>query len=85
MNRFISIKVMIMAFAAMSFHCLTDPLLAQVPSSMAGLPALTETPEQRDARMQWWRDAKFGLFIYWGAPLTSSPGYTFLSGVTSCI
>jgi len=66
MNRFISIKVMIMAFAAMSFHFLTDPLLAQVPSSMAGLPALTETPEERDARMQWWRDAKFGLFIHWG-------------------
>ena len=26
----------------------------------------TETKEQRDARMAWWRDAKFGLFIHWG-------------------
>lgn len=26
----------------------------------------TETPAQRDARMAWWRDAKFGLFIHWG-------------------
>jgi alpha-L-fucosidase len=25
-----------------------------------------ETPEQRDARMQWWRDARFGMFIHWG-------------------
>jgi alpha-L-fucosidase len=25
-----------------------------------------ETPDQRAARMQWWRDAKFGLFIHWG-------------------
>jgi len=25
-----------------------------------------ETPEQHDARMQWWRDARFGLFIHWG-------------------
>jgi alpha-L-fucosidase len=25
-----------------------------------------ETPEQRDARMGWWRDAKFGMFIHWG-------------------
>ena len=25
-----------------------------------------ETPEQHDARMAWWRDAKFGLFIHWG-------------------
>ena len=26
----------------------------------------TETAAQRDARMAWWRDAKFGLFIHWG-------------------
>ncbi len=26
----------------------------------------TETKEQRDARMAWWREAKFGLFIHWG-------------------
>ena len=25
-----------------------------------------ETAEQRDARMQWWRDARFGMFIHWG-------------------
>lgn len=25
-----------------------------------------ETPEQRDARMQWWREARFGMFIHWG-------------------
>ncbi len=25
-----------------------------------------ETKEQRDARMAWWREAKFGLFIHWG-------------------
>ena len=25
-----------------------------------------ETKEQRDARMGWWRDAKFGMFIHWG-------------------
>jgi alpha-L-fucosidase len=26
----------------------------------------SETPEQRAARMQWFRDARFGLFIHWG-------------------
>jgi alpha-L-fucosidase len=31
---------------------------AEVPS--------TETKEQRDARMKWWREAKFGMFIHWG-------------------
>jgi alpha-L-fucosidase len=25
-----------------------------------------ETREQRDARMAWWREAKFGMFIHWG-------------------
>lgn len=28
--------------------------------------AVTETPQQRNERMQWWRDAKFGMFIHWG-------------------
>ncbi len=26
----------------------------------------TETKEHRDARMEWWREAKFGMFIHWG-------------------
>ncbi len=25
-----------------------------------------ETPQQRDARMKWWREARFGMFIHWG-------------------
>ncbi len=37
----------------------------------AGLPALPavvrhEPPEQQDARLQWFREARFGLFIHWG-------------------
>jgi len=30
----------------------------------AALP--DETEQQTDARMKWWRDAKFGMFIHWG-------------------
>ena len=26
----------------------------------------TESKEQRDARMGWWREARFGMFIHWG-------------------
>ena len=26
----------------------------------------TETAAQRDARMKWWRDARFGMFVHWG-------------------
>jgi len=25
-----------------------------------------ETPEQKKERMQWWTDARFGMFIHWG-------------------
>jgi alpha-L-fucosidase len=28
--------------------------------------AAAESPAERDARMQWWRDARFGMFIHWG-------------------
>lgn len=27
---------------------------------------LTESKADRDARMQWWREARFGMFIHWG-------------------
>ena len=26
----------------------------------------TESSQQRDSRMQWWRDARFGMFVHWG-------------------
>jgi alpha-L-fucosidase len=29
-------------------------------------PYADETPAQRDARMAWWRAARFGMFIHWG-------------------
>ncbi len=35
-----------------------------VPTS---LPAMApETPEERNQRMAWWREARFGMFIHWG-------------------
>jgi len=35
------------------------------PVRAEGAP-LAETREQRDARMAWWRQARFGMFIHWG-------------------
>lgn len=32
--------------------------------AQTGLP--TETAAQRDARMRWWREARFGMFVHWG-------------------
>jgi len=46
-------------------------------SSVHPVPAIqdTETPAQRDARMAWWREARFGMFIHWG--LYSIPAGTW--------
>jgi alpha-L-fucosidase len=43
----------------------------------------TETPAQRDARMQWWREARFGMFIHWG--LYSIPAGTWNGKQTKSI
>jgi alpha-L-fucosidase len=42
--------------------------MAATALAQAATPAgqTAETPQQRDARMQWWRDARFGMFIHWG-------------------
>ncbi len=36
-----------------------------------GVNLVNETPAQHDARMQWFRDAKLGMFIHWGAYSTA--------------
>jgi alpha-L-fucosidase len=43
----------------------------QMAPPAAGLPALpavvrNETPEQHEARLKWFREARFGMFIHWG-------------------
>jgi alpha-L-fucosidase len=35
-------------------------------ADVSKVPQINETKEQRDERMQWFRDAKFGMFIHWG-------------------
>ena len=50
------------AFAvALAAACLIAFASAQTNPTASG-----ESKEQRDARMAWWREAKFGLFIHWG-------------------
>jgi alpha-L-fucosidase len=41
---------------------------AALPAGAEDAPKdyLSETREQHGARMQWWRDARFGMFIHWG-------------------
>lgn len=42
----------------------TPPPVADPNHPVSSVPG--ETKAQRDARMAWWRDAKFGMFIHWG-------------------
>jgi alpha-L-fucosidase len=35
-------------------------------ADVSKVPQIHETQAQRDERMQWFRDAKFGMFIHWG-------------------
>lgn len=35
-------------------------------SDLSHVPQINETSQQRDQRMQWFRDSKFGMFIHWG-------------------
>jgi alpha-L-fucosidase len=42
------------------------PQLNAQPASDNPDPYADETPAQRDARMKWFREARFGLFIHWG-------------------
>ncbi len=53
----------------MKSNCIAAPVLLLIllclPVAKCVL-AQPETPAEHDARMQWWREARFGLFIHWG-------------------
>jgi alpha-L-fucosidase len=50
------------AIAASVFQAQSQINLA-APSSQE---LTNETPAQREARMAWWREARFGMFVHWG-------------------
>src|SRR4029453_3580455 len=37
-----------------------------VPLAVSAALAGTESTAERDARMAWWRAARFGMFVHWG-------------------
>ncbi len=41
-------------------------LTAAIVAALAAAPALAQTADDKDARMAWWREARFGMFIHWG-------------------
>jgi alpha-L-fucosidase len=48
--------------AALNF---SNPLHA-ADADYTGYPYFKETPVQREVRMKWWHEAKFGMFVHWG-------------------
>ncbi len=62
------------AVIALAAICACTPLVHAAEVAPASNPE-SETKEQRDARMGWWRQAKFGMFIHWG--IYSVPAGTF--------
>ena len=56
--------VLIVAFTS---SCSTDKQTQQ-EEAPGGEPTnyLNESQEDRDQRMKWWREARFGMFIHWG-------------------
>ena len=51
------------------YHTLCRPLFIAallVAAAFSPTPCRAETPAERDQRMAWWRDARFGMFIHWG-------------------
>jgi len=46
--------------------CFAVGWLAAVAARRAEAALPGETKQQKDARMAWWREAKFGMFIHWG-------------------
>lgn len=60
----------ILAISISAFAATTPIVQAQTNKDqivdLSQVPQIRETTEQRDARMEWFRDAKFGMFIHWG-------------------
>ncbi len=54
------------ALVGSSSFCAIAADSPSTPSAMNPTTAPAETPEQHNARMAWWREARFGMFIHWG-------------------
>ena len=48
------------------FICLVYRVSPAASAEAAKTVAASETKENRDERMKWWRQARFGMFIHWG-------------------
>lgn len=57
------LSLFLLSVAVLSAYADLQPLPAKGDANHA---AVEETREQRDERMRWWREAKFGMFVHYG-------------------
>ncbi|HVU27295.1 MAG TPA: alpha-L-fucosidase [Verrucomicrobiae bacterium] len=57
-------RISFLVFAAIIFHLASENFLFAAENDSTNY--LNETPAQKTARMKWWSDARFGMFIHWG-------------------
>ena len=55
-----------LALAAASTPTVSATASPSTPTPRSTPPASAEIPAARDARMAWWREARFGMFVHWG-------------------
>ncbi|TWU35023.1 alpha-L-fucosidase [Novipirellula artificiosorum] len=58
----LSLWMLMNGFAA----CSAQSLASEPTPNNLDASSTQETSQQRDARMKWWRDARFGMFVHWG-------------------
>ena len=59
----------VLASASLVAACASTHTAAPRPDKVVrygGVNLVNETPAEFDARMEWFREAKFGMFIHWG-------------------
>ena len=61
----------VLVFAAIAFGFTTSSFAQQAARQLTANLILNSLPRvdtkaERDRRMQWWREARFGMFIHWG-------------------
>jgi alpha-L-fucosidase len=62
-NNYLRIPLSVLLVCVYFLCSCTD---GKIAAQKEWIDPLNETVEQRDARMEWWRKARFGLFIHWG-------------------
>src|SRR5262245_15731746 len=67
MRNHVSSRSLASLIASMVVLCLVGAAVSAHRSTIPNkIESTLETSAERDQRMEWWREARFGMFIHWG-------------------